>query len=137
MGDQAEILVSTDKAKLDIKLIHDFLTHSYWAEGRTIEEVKITVENSFCFGLFLRNEQIGFARVMTDGVVFAYLMDVFILEQYRGNGFSKIFLKEIFSHPQLVSIPKWLLGTRDAHELYRKFGFKELSTPERLMELKK
>ena len=109
----------------------------YWAEGRTIDEVKITIDNSFCFGLFLKNEQIGFARVMTDGVVFGYLMDVFVLEKYRSNGFSKILLKEIFSHPQLINIPKWLLGTRDAHGLYKQFGFTQLSHPERLMELVK
>jgi GNAT superfamily N-acetyltransferase len=132
-----EIFVTTDKNKLDIALVHDFLTNAYWAEGRTMEEVKTTIDNSICFGLFLDTEQIGFARVMTDGVVFAYLMDVFILEKYRGKGYSKILLKEVFSNPQLINIPKWLLGTKDAHDLYRKFGFKELSHPERLMELKK
>lgn len=132
--EKANILVSTDKSKLDVKLIYDFLTKSYWAKGRTQEQVQTTIDNSLCFGIYLDDTQIGFARVMTDGVVFAYLMDVFILEEYRNKGFSKILLQEIFNHPKLVSIPKWQLGTQDAHSLYRQFGFTELSHPERLME---
>ena len=134
MNNPADLFISTDKNKLDIKVIHAFLTKSYWAEGRTVEEVKTTIANSFCFGLFLKNEQIGFARILSDGVVFAYLMDVFILEKHRGNGFSKILLKEIFSHSDFANVQKWLLGTRDAHGLYKQFGFTELSYPERLME---
>ena len=134
MEQNGNLIISSDKSKLDVVLIHDFLTKSYWAEGRTIEQVQITIDNSICFGVYLKGEQIGFACVMTDGVVFGYLMDVFILEQHSGKGYSKLLLKEIFSHPQLVHIPKWLLGTKDAHALYKQFGFTELSHPERLME---
>jgi len=131
---QTDLLVSTDKSKLNVELIHDFLFNSYWGEGRTIEQVQTTIDRSICFGLFLKEEQIGFARVVTDGVMFAYLMDVFVLEKYRGNGFSKILLKEVFSHPVLLSVHKWLLGTKDAHGLYRQFGFTDITHPERLME---
>lgn len=129
-----DITVSTDKDKLNIPVIQGFLTNSYWAPGRTLEQVRTTVENSMCFGIYLKGVQVGFARVMTDQVVFAYLMDVFILEEFRGNGYSKRLLEEIFSHPKLSHIPKWLLGTKDAHALYKQFGFSELSHPERLME---
>ncbi len=133
----SDILVSTDKNKLDLKVIHGFLTTSYWATGRTEEQVQTTIDNSLCFGVYVDGKQIGFARVLSDGVAFAYLMDVFILEAYRGKGYSKALLKEIFSHPKLVHVQKWLLGTTDAHALYRQFGFTELSHPERLMEWKR
>lgn len=128
------IQVSTDQRKLDITLIHDFLTTSYWAKGRTIEEVKKSIDNTLCFGIYLDNEQVGFARVLTDKVVFAYLMDVFIIEKHRGKGYSKILLGEILNHPELSEIKKWFLGTRDAHDLYRQFQFVEIPTPERYME---
>ena len=128
------IQVSTDQRKLDITLIHEFLTTSYWAKGRTIEEVKKSIDNTLCFGIYLDNEQVGFARVLTDKVVFAYLMDVFIIEKHRGKGYSKILLGEILNHPELSEIKKWFLGTRDAHDLYRQFQFVEIPTPERYME---
>lgn len=134
MIDKKNIIVSTDKNRLDVKLIHDFLTQSYWAKGRTLEKVKKTIENSICFGIYLKNEQIGFARVVTDTTIFANLMDVFILEKYRGNGFSKILLSEIFIHPELKNISKWFLATRDAHNLYKQFDFKEITKPKRFME---
>jgi GNAT superfamily N-acetyltransferase len=85
-------LISDDKSKLDVELIHNFLTTSYWAKGRTIEEVKKSIEHSICFGVYKGGKQIGFARIVTDYTVIAYLMDVFILEEYRGNGFSKLLL---------------------------------------------
>ena len=128
-----ELTISTDKNKLNIILIHEFLTKSYWAEGRTIEQVKISIENSLCWGMYLNDEQIGFARVLTDGSVVAYLMDVFIIEKYRGNGYSKILLDEILAHKGLLSVGKWVLATKDAHDLYRQFGFNEIANPERLM----
>lgn len=129
-----ELTISPDKNKLDIEVVHGFLTRSYWAEGRTKEQVQETIRNTLCFGAYLDQRQIGFARVLTDGVVFAYLMDVFILEEFRGKGYSKALLKYIFDDPRLVSVQKWLLGTQDAHGLYKQFGFKGLSHPERLME---
>ena len=133
MTKESEITISTDKTRLNIKLIHEFLTKSYWAEGRTLERVKISIENSMCFGIYLKDKQIGFARVLTDKVVFAYLMDVFIIEKFRGKGYSKMLLTEIFANRELQTVGKWFLETKDAHGLYKQFGFKELENPGRLM----
>ena len=129
-----EIIVSDDKSKLDVGLIHKFLTTSYWAEGRTIEQVKNSIEHSICFGVYKDDKQIGFARVLTDCTVFAYLMDVFILEEFRGNGFSKLLLNTIFEDDRFKSVKKWMLATKDAHSLYAQFGFGEIRNTERLME---
>jgi len=135
MEDKKEnIFVSTDKSKLDIALIHEFLTNSYWGKGRTLEQVQTTIDNTICFGIYKDNEQIGFARVLTDKVVFAYLMDVFILDKQRGKGYSKILLDEIFKYQNFAEIGKWFLGTRDAHNLYRQFQFVEIAKPEMFME---
>ena len=134
MNEQNEITISTDKNRLNAKLIHEFLTNSYWAEGRTLEQVKISIENSLCFGMYFNNEQIGFARVLTDKAIVAYLMDVFILDKHRGKGYSKMLMNEIFVHSELKSIGKWILATKDAHDLYKQFGFKGIEKPERLME---
>jgi N-acetylglutamate synthase-like GNAT family acetyltransferase len=125
-----EIIISDDKRKLDVGLIHKFLTTSYWAEGRTIEQVKNSIEHSICFGVYKDDKQIGFARVLTDCTVFAYLMDVFILEGFRGNGFSKLLLKTIFEDNRFKSIKKWMLATKDAHSLYAQFGFGEIKNTE-------
>ena len=129
-----EIIVSDDQSKLDVRLIHKFLTTSYWAEGRTIEQVKNSIEYSICFGVYKDDKQIGFARVLTDCTVFAYLMDVFILEEFRGNGFSKLLLNTIFEDDRFKSVKKWMLATKDAHSLYAQFGFGEIRNTERLME---
>jgi len=129
-----EIIISDDKSKLDVGLIHKFLTTSYWAEGRTIEQVKNSIEHSICFGVYKDDKQIGFARVLTDCTVFAYLMDVFILEEFRGNGFSKLLLNTIFEDDRFKSVKKWMLATKDAHSLYTQFGFGEIRNTERLME---
>jgi N-acetylglutamate synthase-like GNAT family acetyltransferase len=129
-----EIIISDDKSKLDVGLIHKFLTSSYWAEGRTIEQVKNSIEHSICFGVYKDDIQIGFARVLTDCTVFAYLMDVFILEEFRGNGFSKLLLNTIFMDDRFKSVKKWMLATKDAHSLYAQFGFGEIKNTERLME---
>ena len=128
------ITVSTDKSKLDVPFIQHFLKDIYWAAGRTIEEVQTSIDHSFCFGIYLDNKQIGFARVITDYVVFAYLMDVFITEQHRGKGYSSVLIDSMMKEPQLQNIKIWRLATTDAHFLYRKFGFNELAHPEKLME---
>ncbi|MGM8361594.1 GNAT family N-acetyltransferase [Flavobacterium sp. ARAG 55.4] len=128
------ITVCTDKNKLDIPFIHDFLKDIYWSAPRTIEEIKVCVENSFCFGIYSDNQQIGFARVITDYVVFAYLMDVFIDEKHRGNGYSSLLIDAMMNEPELQNIKIWRLATTDAHFLYEKFGFKLLAHPEKLME---
>lgn len=128
-------ITSDDKNKLDINLIYNFLTNAYWAKGRTLDEVEKSIENSICFGIYIGDKQIGFARVLTDFVTVAYLLDVFICEEYRGNGYSKILLKEVFSDIKFSSVKKWMLATDDAHTLYEKFGFKPLASPEKLMEM--
>lgn len=128
------ITVSTDKNKLDILFIQNFLKDIYWAAGRTIEEVQRTVDASVCFGIYLDDKQIGFARVITDYVVFAYLMDVFISEEYRGKGYSSILISAMMKEPILKEIKIWRLATSDAHFLYEKFGFKTLAHPEKMME---
>lgn len=128
------ITVSTDKNKLDVPFIQNFLKDIYWAAGRTIEEVQTTIEASVCFGIYLDNKQIGFARVITDYVVFAYLMDVFIEEKHRGKGYSSLLIETMMNEPQLQQVKIWRLATSDAHFLYEKFGFTALAHPEKLME---
>jgi GNAT superfamily N-acetyltransferase len=126
---ETELEFSTDKSKLNIELIHEFLTNSYWAKGRTIEAVKKSIENSFCFGIYLNREQIGFARVLSDNV-FAYVTDLFIIEEFRGKGFSKVLLEKMLSHQELTDIELWVLATKDSQDLYKKFGFTIISNPE-------
>jgi GNAT superfamily N-acetyltransferase len=128
------ITVSTDKSQLDVPFIQNFLKDIYWAAGRTIEEVQTTIDASFCFGIYLDGKQIGFARVVTDYVVFAYLMDVFIDENHRGKGYSSILIDAMMNEPQLHQVKIWRLATSDAHFLYEKFGFKVLAHPEKMME---
>ena len=128
------IVVSTDKNKLDVPFIQNFLKDIYWAAARTIDEVQKTIDASFCFGIYLDGEQIGFARVVTDYIVFAYLMDVFIDEKYRGKGYSSILIDAMMKEPELQQVKIWRLATSDAHFLYEKFGFKLLATPEKMME---
>lgn len=128
------IRVSTDKDKLDISFIHKFLTNTYWAKGRTMEEVKTTIENSFCFGIYNNGKQIGFARVVTDYVVFAYIMDVFIVEEQQGKGYSSLLMDKLLNEPAFKKVKTWRLATADAHFLYEKFGFGALANPEKQME---
>lgn len=128
------ITVSTDKSKLDVPFIQNFLKDIYWAAGRTIEEVQATIDASVCFGIYLDGKQIGFARVITDYVVFAYLMDVFIDQSHRGKGYSSLLIKAMMDEPQLKAVKIWRLATSDAHFLYAKFGFTALAHPEKMME---
>lgn len=127
--------ISTDNGRLDIPVIHDFISNqSYWALGRKIETVQRALDNSLNFGLYKNNQQIGFARVVTDYCTFAWLADVFIVDEYRGQGLSKWLMEVITNHPDLTDLRRWVLATRDAHGLYRQFGFSELLQPERWME---
>ena len=130
-----EYNISDDKSRLDLKLIHHVISNSYWAKGRSFEEVKRSIDNSICYGLYTDGKQIGFARIVTDLTTIAYIMDVFIVEEYRGNGLSKILLKRILHDERFSPVKKWMLATKDAHSLYKKFGFKPLSSPEKLMEM--
>lgn len=127
------IQISTDKQKLDIDFIHQFLTRSYWAKGRTIEEVQTSIDHCLCFGVYLDDKQIGFARMLTDYTVFGYLMDVFIIEEHQGKGYSKQLMKTITEHPDLQQVKRWMLATHDAHGLYKQFGFTEIEHPSRWM----
>jgi N-acetylglutamate synthase-like GNAT family acetyltransferase len=129
--------ISTDKHKLDFKVIHNFLTNCYWSPGISLLQVKKTAKNSICFGVYHNKKQIGYARVITDYVRFAYLADVFIIEQYRGKGLSKWLMDVIMNHKDFNDINSWMLATKDAHGLYEKFGFKKIDEPERFMRRKK
>ena len=127
--------INTDRSKLNIKIIHDYIsTKSYWGKGRSLEVVKKSIDNSFCFGIYFKDDMIGFARVVTDYATFAWIADVFILQEHRGKGLSKWLMETILNHPELQGFRRWVLSTKDAHELYRKFGFRELNKPERWME---
>ncbi len=126
--------ISTDKNRLDLTVIHNFLTTSYWAAGIPIETVKKSMEHSLNFGVYKEDVQVGFARVITDYATFAYIGDVFILEDYRGQGLSKWLMQVIADHPELQGLRRWVLLTRDAHGLYRKTGFTEPVNAERYME---
>jgi GNAT superfamily N-acetyltransferase len=119
--------ISTDPGRLDVDLIHRFLTtESYWAQHRTLPTVKLAVQNSLNFGVYEDDRQIGFARVVTDYATFAWLADVFIIADYRRRGLSKWLLQIVVAHPRLQGLRRWMLATRDAHELYRQFGFQDL-----------
>lgn len=132
---RGEYLISADTDRLDSVFIHNFLSNeSYWARGRDFELVRRSISNSFNFGLYKGREQIGFARVVTDYATFAWLADVFVLDDYRGQGLGTWLIEVIVSHPNLQGFRRWLLATRDAHELYRQFGFRELSDASRWME---
>jgi len=131
---EGDTLVSCDRAKLDVDRIHAFLTRSYWAEGVSREAVERSIENSIPFGVYCDGEHVGFARVISDRASYAYLADVYIEEPFRGRGLSKLLMRVVMGHPELQGLRRWILGTCDAHGLYRQFGFTELLRPERWME---
>ncbi len=128
------IYFSSDFDDMDLELIYTFVKTSYWGESRTFEEQKIASENTINFGLFHNGNQIAYARVMTDKVFFAYLLDVFVVETHQGKGYSKLLIDKILNFPDLKKIDKWMLATKDAHKLYEKFGFSAIKSPEKLME---
>ena len=132
---KGKFVISTDEERLDLDMVHGFLTESYWAEGISREVVARSIENSLCFGVFCDGKQIGFARVISDYATFAYVGDVFVLESYRGYGLGKWLMECIVGHPRLQGLRRWTLLTRDAHGLYGQFGFTPLKRPERYMEL--
>ena len=134
MGPEFEI--STDPARLDIEVIHGFLRHSYWAEGRKRSVVERSIKNSLCFGVYLAGRQVAFARVVSDRAVFAYLMDVFVIPEFQGRGISKALMRAVLDHPELQALRVFLLGTRDAHGLYAQFGFRPLTEPGNWMAIR-
>jgi GNAT superfamily N-acetyltransferase len=131
----AQLIITSDKSRLDPEYIQGFISTTYWAKGRSLETMKTCIENSLNFGVFMDGKQIGYARVVTDYAQFAYLMDVFIDELHRGKGYAQILLKHILESETLKDVRVWRLATSDAHELYRKWGFAALSKPENMMEL--
>jgi len=129
-----EVLVSDDKQLLDIRFVHGFLSGSYWAENIPLATVAQAIDHSLCFGIYLGGRQVGFSRVITDRTTFAYLADVFVAEEFRGNSFSKMMMETVHAHPNLQGIRRWMLITRDAHPLYRQFEWTDITYPERFMQ---
>lgn len=129
-----EYVISTDKARIDVEAVHRYLCNtSYWAKGRSLERVRKSIEHSLCFGMYDGNgTMLGFCRVVTDQVVFAYLMDFFIFEAHQGNGLGMKLMAHILEQPEL-QVRLWFLATASAHGLYEKFGFSRLEDPERYM----
>ena len=127
--------ISTDPALLDTRAVHAYVTHAYRATGRTYEAVARALQHSLCFGLYCDDKQIGLARVVTDYTVFAYLCDVYILDEYQGQGLGKWLIESALHHPELKSVRRWTLATRDAHEFYAAYGFTALVDPAKYMEL--
>ena len=131
---RGEHRISTDRRRLQVGVVHGFLASSYWAKGIPREVVERSIENSLCFGLYEGDRQIGFARVVTDYATFAWVGDVFILEEARGKGLGKWLMEVVAGHPELQGLRRWVLATRDAHGLYEKVGFTRLPHPETYME---
>jgi GNAT superfamily N-acetyltransferase len=145
---QGDFLMSTDRARLNLEVVHGFLTNCYWAKGIPRDVVARSIEHSLCFGIYDESPpfdgaqgehgaptQVGFARVVSDFATVAYLGDVFVLETHRGRGLSKWLMQCIIQHPALQNLRRWILLTRDAHRLYSHFGFTPVKAPERYMEL--
>jgi GNAT superfamily N-acetyltransferase len=139
---RGELTVSDNGAWVDLDVVHGFLTRSYWAEGIPRKTVERAIAHSIPFGLYQgtiegagpRPLQLGFARVVSDHATFAYLADVFVLEAHRGRGLGAWLVECILDHPELQSLRRWILATRDAHSLYGRFGWAPLASPDRFME---
>lgn len=127
--------ISTNKAQLDIPMIYDFLCQSYWAKNLALGTLLKAIENSLCVGIYDQKKQVGFLRVVTDYATFAYVSDVFVLENYRGRGLGKKMIDFCLNHPELSNLRQWLLLTKDAHEFYQKCGFKQVENAERFMSM--
>ncbi len=128
--------ISTDKSLLDINAIYAFLTErSYWAKGLPPERLRRSIEHSICFGVYHHDTLCGFARVISDHATFAYICDVFVMEEHRGNGLSKWLMQTIRAHDELQGLRRWSLATADAHDLYKQYGFVPVSKPELWMEI--
>jgi ribosomal protein S18 acetylase RimI-like enzyme len=129
--------ISSEPSRLDIDSIHAYLTRSYWSPGIPREIVERAARNSLCIGVYERSSgrQIGFARVVTDYATFAYLCDVYVLEEHRGNGLAKAMMLAVMEHPALSGARRVMLATRDAHGLYRQYGFQDVLRNTNLMEI--
>ena len=130
-----DFTVETDPSKLDVGAIHAYLSRAYWSEGIPRDVVDKALANSLCFGLFRGKDQIGLARVVTDRATYGYLCDVYVLEDFRGRGLGVWLMECVMGHPDLQGLRRFSLATRDAHSLYKKFGFAELKKPQSQMEI--
>lgn len=131
-----DIVISDNKSKLNLDTIFNYLNgQSYWAKGISRKIVEKSIANSLCFGAFYHSEQVGFARVTSDYATFAYIADVFVIEEYRRIGIANKLMRAVMSHSELQGLRRMMLVTSDAHELYRQHGFQSLSTPQGVMEL--
>ncbi len=130
-----QFTISNDPARLDLDVILDFFTRAYWTKGRPPERTERALANSLVFGVYEGGKQIGIARVISDYSIFAYICDVFIHEDYRAHGLGKWLMETIMSHPDLQGLRRWTLVTRDAHGLYKQYGFNSLANPEGWMEI--
>lgn len=131
---QGPFLVSDDRSRLDLDVIHGFLRTAYWSIDVPADVVRRAIEGSLCFGLFEHDRQVGFARAITDRATYAYLADVFVLSSHRGRGLGRWLVECVMAHPDLQGLRRFSLVTRDAHELYRPFGFEPLANPDRYLE---
>jgi GNAT superfamily N-acetyltransferase len=130
-----EYSISCDPARIDLAVVHSFLSTSYWSLGLPLEVLQRAIAGSLCFGVYHGGKQVGFARVVTDRATFAYLCDVFVLDAYRGQGLGRWLMEAVAAHPDLQGLRRMVLVTRDAHGLYEKFGFRPLARPAGYMEL--
>ena len=126
--------ITSDKSRMNVKAAHAFLSQAYWSSGVPLSIVQKAFDNSLCFAVLSGSEQVGFARVVTDKATFAYLADVYVLQAHRGQGLAKRMVEAVQKHPDLQGLRRFMLATRDAHDLYSKFGFSPLSVPSRFME---
>ena len=133
--ERGDYCLSTDPARLEAEAVRAYLDRSYWAQGIPLEVVERALRGSLCFGLYYRGKQVGLARVITDGATFAYLCDVYVLEEHRGQGLSKWLMETILAHPHLQGLRRFVLATRDAHGLYAQFGFQPPARPDAYMEI--
>jgi GNAT superfamily N-acetyltransferase len=127
--------ISTDRARIDLDRVHRFLsTEAYWCPGVTRDVVERSIASSICFGVYTPDgQQVGFARAVTDKATFAWIADVYIEQEHRGDGLGKRLVEAVLGHPELRGLRRWFLATADAHELYRRYGFAELRDPGRFM----
>jgi GNAT superfamily N-acetyltransferase len=132
---RGEYVVSTDRSRIDVAAVHAFLSNTYWSPGVPEDVIRRAIAGSICFGIYHGSDQVGFARVITDRATYAYLSDVYVLESHRGRGLSRWMMEVIMSHPDLQGLRRFSLSTRDAHGLYKKFGFGPVGNPDRQMEI--
>ena len=132
---QSELLISTARERLDVAMIHEFLTASPWAKGISRETVERALQTSFCFGVYEGDRQVGFARVITDFATFAYVCDFFIVESHRGRGLAKWLISSILDCPEIHGLQRTCIVTAEAHGLYRQMGFMSVQRPDAYLEL--